>query len=123
MRNPILFAGLLFILNACSSSAPAKAHPVIDDVDFPRTATSTNGQYELQGTIAYHDDDEPVTGVKLTIVPTGQVLSLAIAGAHKAQVPILVQLAGARGDIDYDVSVVSSSGLESPALRETVTLE
>lgn len=113
-------------LLACSSSTPANKAPVIDVVDMPATATGTNGNYVIQGSITFHDDDDTVNQLRLEAdgaqsAPPSTFPQPATMG----KAPLALTFTGATPGLvlNYRISVIDSRGLESAKTMKTVTLQ
>jgi hypothetical protein len=105
----------------------APGAPVIDRLDMPaRAALDADGFYHCDGQIAFHDSDDPVKTLTVSIpayfarydFATGE---LRVTSAF----PVLLRLAGStpKGPLSYAIALTDDSGLQSAAMTETVTLQ
>jgi len=119
-----IFSLALFTTTLAACSSPDTKRPVIDDLDLPDAVSADpDGAFTLKGTISFHDDSEPVSLLKLRIPSSGQTLSLGLQASTKGErLPITIRLAGAPQTLAYEVSIVSTSGVESASLQQDVSL-
>jgi hypothetical protein len=112
------------MLAGCSSVATA---PVIDDLQMPSTATvGSDGYFDVNGTISFHDDSGVVNKIRIYIPAVLQTYEFAAeAGASRATVALQVKFAAAtpKGAIEYDVSLLDATGVPSEARKQTVILQ
>ena len=113
-------------LLACSSSTPANKAPVVDFVDMPATAMGTGGNYVIQGTITFHDDDDTVNQLRLEAdgaqsAPPSTFPQPVMMG----KAPLALTFTGVTPGLvlNYRISVIDSRGLESAKTMRSVTLQ
>lgn len=118
---------LLFTLSALGCAAQ-KAPPVIESVDLPSTVTAdpASGDYPVTLKLAYHDDDDAVTKLRVALPSIGMnyedpLTPPVVAGA--VQLTLRFPPRTPKGAQEIDVSLVDNSELESPQTKETVTLQ
>lgn len=126
-----LLTGLVLGSGCSSSSDDSNKPPVIDALDMPATATGTsNGDYQVTGSITFHDDDGTVDSVHVKFSQGGfeQTIDTASGSAphpKQAQAKLTVTAQGAPlgTKLDYDVWVVDSSGAESAHQARSTVLQ
>ncbi len=121
----VAFASMLG--TAACSSADANSAPVIDQLDIPDTATKEGTAYSVSGTLTYHDDDNAVKTMRI-YTPAGAAdptltVNLPGGGGSSGGATIKVLFNGAPGaNIEYEISVVDATNIESARLKKTVKI-
>jgi hypothetical protein len=114
---------------ACSSGSSSKAGaPVIDSLSLPSQFTVSGSTYSVQGPLTFHDSAGEVTEMHERI-PTYQLDSTVALSPAQAQGTVTVELgfqaqqAIASGTkVEIDVSLIDSTGAESPVQAQTITV-
>lgn len=112
---------------AACSSADANSPPVIDNLDIPDTATKEGAAYAVSGTVTYHDDDNIVKTMRI-YTPAGAAdptltVNLPGGGGTSGGATIKVLFNGAPGaTIEYEISVVDATNIESARVKKTVKI-
>jgi hypothetical protein len=118
---------------ACSSSSSggkgSGSGPVIDSVDVPTTFTVTGLQYEVQGTLTFHDDGATVTQLHEAIPVYSIDSKINVTGSAQGQTSAQILLgfqataAVASGTVvEIDVSVIDDNNVESNVEKEQITV-
>jgi hypothetical protein len=127
LRPPLHALALAAALPACGGGKP----PIIDNLNMPSTVTlnATDNQFDVTGTISFHDDDDKVTTMRIIVPSAGDArFEFPVTPAPVQMVtdgPIRVSFVGStpKGPIEYDVSLIDESSAVSDVKRETVTLQ
>jgi hypothetical protein len=122
-----ILAAVAVVLGLAGCAANAPRPPVIDDVQMPATATiGASGNYEVQGLLSFHDDDNAVVKLRIFVPLVSQTFEYnASTALDRGTMALAVQFAPQtpKGPVDYEVSLVDSSGLESASRKLSVTLQ
>ena len=134
-RGSIVLAALFVVScggdDSSGGDKPPAANqaPVVDGVDAPSSLTATNGVYETQVHVSYHDDDDDTVSQVRLQIPAGHFdqttpIQQATPANHAATITLQLQAATARkGTYDYTVSVIDAAGLESAPVTKQLTLQ
>lgn len=121
------FALCAVALGIASCGAASQKAPVIDDVQMPATATiGAGGDYEVKGLLSFHDDDNAVIKLRINVPLVMQTFEYAANTAlDRGTLSLTVHFAPQtpKGPVDYEVSLVDSTGLESASRKLSVTLQ
>ena len=111
-----------------SAGAPASA-AVIDEVDLPANAQAMNAEYDIIGSITFHDDAVAVDKVQVVIPVIGKTLDYNAGDVMSAagyefdiQVSADVPLGGA-GATNFEISLVDKNGGVTAPVVKTVILQ
>lgn len=113
---------------ACSSGSSPKGAPVIDALQVPSQFSVSGTTYSVTGTMTFHDDSAPITGLHEKI-PSYQLDSTVALSAPTSQGTAQVELGfqaqqaiPSGTQVEIDVSLVDSTGGESPVQANTITV-
>jgi hypothetical protein len=113
---------------ACGSSSSKSGSPVIDSLTLPSQFTVSGTTYTVQGSLVFHDDGAEVTAMHERI-PSYQLDSQVTMTPAQAQGTAQVELgfqmqtavpSGTK--VEIDVSLIDSTGAESAAQAQTITV-
>lgn len=123
MRLPIALA--LLLLPACSIEHGKL--PVIDALGLPESVSlDADGTYHVDATISYHDDDDEVSRIRVSIPSLGAAAQYASPGGKKATAAAFTfKVAGdtPKGKLAVEVLVLDVEGNASEAKTGSVTLK
>jgi hypothetical protein len=122
------FVAVVF-LAACTAGSPTP--PVIDDLQMPQSATvAATGFYEVVGLASFHDEDSYLDKIRINVPLVSTIYEYGekdgiprFLARGTLQLKIKFSATSPKGPIEYRVSVVDTTGLESEPLTRTVNLQ
>jgi hypothetical protein len=112
-----------------TGAVPTTTPPVIDSLDMEASASAVNDVYTVIGSITYHDDDDVVVTVEVTVPVIGKTLTIPVTdpSSEGAGEPFEFNLSadpplGGAGPTNYSVVLVNKSGAVSAPYAATVDL-
>jgi hypothetical protein len=122
---------LLGVLLLAACTGVPSAPPVIDDLQMPQSATiGAGGFYEISGLASFHDEDNQLDKVRIhvplvsTTYEYGEKEGIP-RGLNRGTLQLVIKFSAAspKGQMEYRVSVVDTTGLESEPVKRTVNLQ
>jgi hypothetical protein len=121
MKRPLL----LVFLTACTVEQGER--PVVDAFTLPESATlDPDGTYKLTATVSFHDDDDPVTKLRVTIPSLGAGHDYtSLSGQRVENGSLAIQVAGTapKGALTIAVTAIDREGNMSDPKSASVTLK
>jgi hypothetical protein len=123
MRLSVVLGSLL--LAACTGVP--QTPPVIDDLQMPQSATlAASGFYELSGLASFHDEDDFLAKIRIHVPLVSTTYEYdAPKDLRRGTLQLVIKFSSAspKGPMEYRVSLVDTSGLESDPITRTVNLQ